>query len=126
MPKTSLLIEDHKDIREGTAELLELEGYHVISVQNGLEGIAAARLNIPDLIICDILMPEIDGYGVFRRLLAEESTSHIPFIFFTSKSETADKDKAQEIGHCSYLVKPFNETDLLNNISSMLGKPGIP
>ena len=120
MPKTILLIEDNEDIRENTAELLELEGFRVLAVQNGQDGIALTRTDLPDLVICDILMPEMDGYAVFRRLLSQEETRHIPFIFFTARSESVDKAKADAIGRCSYLIKPFDETELLALIARVL------
>lgn len=118
--KTILLIEDNADIRENTMELLELEGYQVLSVDNGVEGTCLAQLRLPDLVICDILMRETDGYTVFRSLLDNKATRHIPFIFMTAKSETADRNKALGIGRCRYLVKPFDEQELFAAIREML------
>lgn len=118
--KTILLIEDNADIRENTVELLELEGYRVIAADNGVEGICLAQLRLPDVVICDILMRETDGYTVFRSLLDHEDTRHIPFIFMTAKSETADRKKAFSMGRCSYLVKPFDEKELFFAIRGLL------
>lgn len=118
--KTILLIEDNADILENMIELLELEGYRVLSAVNGVEGIWLAKLQLPDLVLCDILMPETDGYAVFHSLLENEDTSHIPFIFMTAKSETADRNRAFDIGRCSYLIKPFDEKDLFAAIREML------
>jgi CheY-like chemotaxis protein len=115
-----LLIEDNQDIRENTAELLELEGYRVTTADNGLEGIRLAERYIPDLIISDVLMPGADGYTVFQALLNQEATRHIPFLFITAKSESADKAKALSIGRCAYLVKPFDEKELLDCLAEML------
>lgn len=115
-----LLIEDNQDIRENTAELLELEGYRVITADNGLEGIRLAGLHFPDLVISDVLMPGADGYTVFQALLDRETTRHIPFLFITAKSESADKAKALSIGRCAYLVKPFDEKELLDCLAKML------
>lgn len=120
LQKTILLIEDNADIRENTIELLELEGYRVLSADNGVEGICLAQLQLPDLVLCDILMRETDGYTVFRSLLENEDTRAIPFIFMTAKSETADQNKAYGIGRCSYLIKPFDEKDLFAAIREML------
>ena len=121
MRKTLLLIEDNEDIRENTAELLELEGYQVLTADNGLEGIRQAQANLPDLIICDVLMREADGYTVFRTLLEDSSTRDIPFIFVTAKSETADRAVAVAIGTCDYLIKPFDERELFACITRLLG-----
>ncbi|UOE49794.1 response regulator [Mucilaginibacter sp. SMC90] len=123
MQKTILLIEDNEDIRENTAELLDLEGYHVITADNGLEGIRQAQANLPDLIICDVLMREADGYTVFRTLLEDSSTRDIPFIFVTAKSETADRAIARAIGTCEYLIKPFDEKELFDCIRGLLSGP---
>ncbi len=120
MQKTILLIEDNRDIRENTAELLELEGHRVITAENGLHGIQLAEVNLPDLVICDVLMPEADGYAVFRALLNGANTRQIPFIFITAKSENSDKAKAMEIGQCGYLVKPFDEKELFDSIKKYL------
>lgn len=122
--KIILLIEDNQDIRENTAELLELEGFRVLQADDGLEGIRQAKKDLPDLIICDVLMREADGYTVFRTIVEDPATRHIPFIFITAKSETADRNKAFEIGRCSYLIKPFDEQDLFTCIHSVLSGPG--
>lgn len=119
-PKTILLIEDNADIRENTVELLELEGYQVLQADNGIDGISLAQVRLPDVVICDILMRETDGYTVFRSLLDHKDTCHIPFIFMTAKSETADCKKAYDIGRCSYLVKPFDEKELFSAIRELL------
>jgi CheY-like chemotaxis protein len=115
-----LLIEDNQDIRENTAELLELEGYEVMTADNGLEGIRLAERYLPDLVISDVLMPGADGYTVFQALLNQEATRHIPFLFITAKSESSDRAKALSIGRCTYLVKPFDETELLDCLAKML------
>ncbi|HEY0175409.1 MAG TPA: response regulator [Pedobacter sp.] len=122
MQKTILLIEDNKDIRENVAELLELEGFRVITAENGVEGILQAQMNLPDLVICDVLMQEADGYTVFRTLLDGETTRDIPFVFITAKSESSDRAKAMEIGACDYLIKPFDEVELFTCITKMLSK----
>ena len=121
--RTILIIEDNLEIREGTAEILELTGrYNVLTAENGKIGVELANKNIPDLILCDIMMPELDGYGVLYMLSKQEATIHIPFIFLTAKSERVDMRKAMEMGADDYLVKPFDDIELLNSIESRLRK----
>ena len=121
--RTILIIEDNLEIREGTAEILELTGsYNVLTAENGRIGVDLALKHVPDLILCDIMMPELDGYGVLYMLSKQESTMHIPFIFLTAKSERVDMRKAMEMGADDYLVKPFDDIELLNSIESRLRK----
>ena len=121
--RTILIIEDNLEIREGTAEILELTGsYNVLTAENGRIGVDLALKHLPDLILCDIMMPELDGYGVLYMLSKQESTMHIPFIFLTAKSERVDMRKAMEMGADDYLVKPFDDIELLNSIESRLRK----
>lgn len=117
-----LLIEDNIDILENTAEILELAGYEVATAENGLRGVEKAKSNDFDLIICDIMMPELDGYGVLHILSKNPQTSLIPFIFLTAKSETVDFRKGMSLGADDYLTKPFEKTDLLNAIELRLEK----
>lgn len=115
--KTILIIEDNADIREGTIEILELTGrYHVLAAANGRDGVDLATAHLPDLILCDIMMPELDGYGVLYILSKNEDTAHIPFIFLTAKAERSDMRKAMELGADDYLTKPFDDVELLNAI----------
>lgn len=119
--KTILIIEDNIDIREGTTEILELTGqYDIITAENGRVGVDLATRHIPDLILCDIMMPELDGYGVLFMLSKIESTSKIPFIFLTAKAERADMRKAMEMGADDYLTKPFDDVELMNAIEVRL------
>ncbi|RKO68352.1 response regulator [Sphingobacterium puteale] len=121
--KTILIIEDNIDIREGTTEILELTGrYEVITAENGRVGVDLATRHIPDLILCDIMMPELDGYGVLFMLSKIESTAKIPFIFLTAKAERADMRKAMEMGADDYLTKPFDDVELMNAIEVRLKK----
>ena len=121
--RTILIIEDNLEIREGTAEILGLTGsYNVLTAENGRIGVDLALKHVPDLILCDIMMPELDGYGVLYMLSKQESTMHIPFIFLTAKSERVDMRKAMEMGADDYLVKPFDDIELLNSIESRLRK----
>lgn len=123
--KTILIIEDNTDIREGTTEILELTGrYHVLTAENGRDGVDLATAHLPDLILCDIMMPELDGYGVLYILSKNEETAHIPFIFLTAKVERSDMRKAMELGADDYLTKPFDDVELLNAIDVRFKKRG--
>lgn len=120
--KKILVIEDNADMRENIAEILELANYHVITAANGKDGIKIARAEHPDLIICDIMMPELDGYGVLSVLSRDLNTADIPFIFLTAKAEKQDIRKGMEMGADDYLTKPFTDTDLLNAIKARFTK----
>jgi DNA-binding response OmpR family regulator len=120
--KTILLIEDNKYVRETTADLLEFANYNVIKAEDGYIGVRKAREHIPDLVLCDILMPGIDGYEVLKLLSKNPKTEHIPFIFLTSKTERNDVRKGMILGADDYLLKPFEEHELLESIESRLRK----
>nr|MBC7612879.1 response regulator [Pseudopedobacter sp.] len=117
-----LIIEDNEDIRESTAEILDLAGYQVSVASNGKLGVEMAQKEIPSLIICDIMMPELDGYGVLYLLEKNPTTAVIPFIFLTAKAERADMRKAMEMGADDYLTKPFDDMELLNAVECRLNK----
>lgn len=121
-PKTILIIEDNHDIRESTAEILTLADYQVYTAENGKKGVELAISNNPDIILCDIMMPELDGYGVLYMLSKNEQTAGIPFIFITAKSERTDMRKGMEMGADDYLTKPFGDMELLNAIETRLLK----
>ena len=118
--KTILLIEDNKDVRENTSEILELANYKVIQAENGKQGVEEAQHHKPDLIICDIMMPVLDGYGVIHLLNKNQETASIPFIFLTAKSEHLDFRKGMEMGADDYISKPFDDIELLNAVESRL------
>jgi len=120
--KKILLIEDSPDVREMTAEILELENYVVATAENGKVGLEKVNLFEPDLILCDIMMPELDGYGVFKKLDQHPKTAIIPFIFLTAKSEKSDLRKGMNLGADDYLTKPFEANDLLTAIETRLRK----
>ncbi|MBB2150483.1 response regulator [Pedobacter gandavensis] len=123
MKKTLILIiEDNDDIRESTAEILELANYEVLQAINGRTGVDLAISHLPDVILCDIMMPELDGYGVLYLLHKNEQTATIPFIFLTAKAERLDMRKGMEMGADDYLTKPFDDVELLNAIESRLSK----
>ena len=120
--KTLLLIEDNEEVRENTAEILELSMYNVIKASDGKEGIEMAIEHKPDLIICDIMMPVLDGYGVLHALEKNEEIKNTPFIFLTAKTERSDFRKGMELGADDYISKPFDPTELLNSIDRRLRK----
>ena len=120
--KTILLIEDDIVLRETTAEILELENYKVVTAADGKRGAEQAKILLPDLIICDIMMPEMDGYDVFKVLLEDEKTKRIPFIFMSAKTEIKDIRKGMDLGADDYLTKPVEEELLLSAIESRLAK----
>lgn len=120
--KKILLIEDNEDLRSNTAEILELSNYQVISAENGKTGITKAIQEKPDLIICDIMMPELDGYGVLHAVQRNDAIKNTPFIFLTAKTERSDLRKGMESGADDYITKPFDGTELLNAVSSRLKK----
>lgn len=120
--KKILLIEDNDDIRENTAEILELANYKVITAANGKEGVEMALEQLPDLIVCDIMMPVLDGYGVLHAIHKNELVKNTPFIFLTAKTERTDQRKGMDLGADDYITKPFDGTELLNAVDSRLKK----
>lgn len=120
--KTILLIEDNKVIRENMAEILELSDYNVLIAKDGKEGVALAVEHRPDLIVCDIMMPVLDGYGVIHMLQKKAETRNIPFIFLTAKTEREEIRKGMQLGADDYITKPFTETELLTAIETRLRK----
>jgi DNA-binding response OmpR family regulator len=117
-----LVIEDNPDVRDNTAEILTLAGYEVTTAPNGKIGIEKAQQQKYDLIICDIMMPELDGYGVLHILNKNTETAAVPFIFLTAKVEKTDIRKGMTLGADDYLTKPFDDTDLLNAVEARLRK----
>lgn len=111
--KTILLIEDNENILENLTEYFELEGYKITATNNGKDGVNMAKESVPDLIICDVLMSEMNGYEVLKSLLATSKTNAIPFIFSTSNSEKVDRTEALELGADDYIIKPFELEALL-------------
>jgi CheY-like chemotaxis protein/CRP-like cAMP-binding protein len=120
--KKIVLIEDNQEVRENTAEILDLAGYQVFTANNGKRGVELVQSENPDLIICDIMMPELDGYGVLHILSKKPETASIPFIFLTAKAEKTDIRKGMTLGADDYLTKPFDDTDLLNAVETRLRK----
>ncbi|MGG6293127.1 response regulator [Leptolyngbya sp. AN02str] len=117
-----LVIEDETLLRENTIELLELEGFQAISAENGVVGVQLAQKFKPDLIICDVMMPELDGFGVLHQLRQNSATATIPFIFLTAKTERADIREGMDLGADDYLAKPYEANELLKAIATRLEK----
>ncbi len=120
--KTVLVIEDNFDIRENICEILELDGYKTLQAADGNEGVLTAQQSLPDLIICDIMMPGLDGYEVLKILSTDSKTSSIPFIFLTAKAESADFRKGLSFGADDYITKPFGDKELLQAVRLRLQK----
>jgi DNA-binding response OmpR family regulator len=118
--KKILLIEDNLEMRENTSEILDLAGYVMVVAENGKQGVEMAKKEKPDLIISDIMMPDLDGYGVLHILSKDPDTAGIPFIFLTAKADRGDMRKGMNMGADDYLTKPFEETELLNAIETRL------
>ncbi len=117
-----LLIEDNEALRENTAEILSLASFQVETAENGKVGIEMALKNPPDLIVCDIMMPVLDGYGVYQIINKNDALQHIPFIFLSAKSERSDLRKGMEMGADDYITKPFSDAELINAIKTRLEK----
>lgn len=117
-----LVIEDEVLLRANTVQILSFEDFHTIEAENGLLGVQLAQEQLPDLILCDVMMPELDGYGVLVALRQNPLTSAIPFIFTTAKANHADLRQGMELGADDFLSKPFSADELLAAISTQLKK----
>jgi diguanylate cyclase (GGDEF)-like protein len=122
MMKKILVIEDEEFVRENILELLDAEGFEVISAENGRIGVDLAKAMTPDLILCDVMMPGLDGYGVLTALRQESVTAAVPFIFLTAKAAKTDFRQGMELGADDYITKPFTRAELLGAIASRLKK----
>ena len=123
--KKILIVEDNQFLRTTTADILQLAGYEVIQAEHGKEGVERAQLDRPDMIVCDVEMPELDGYGVLHYLSNDPKTAMIPFIFLTSRDGAEEMRRGMSSGADDYLVKPFSEADLLATIEVRLKKSAI-
>src|SRR5258708_3396489 len=118
--KKILVIEDEPEMRRNITTLLRYYDYEPIAAENGREGIAAARREKPDLVLCDVMMPELDGHGVLQALQADATLARIPFIFLTAKGEKDDIRAGMNLGADDYLTKPVANTDLIRAIEARL------
>jgi DNA-binding response OmpR family regulator len=119
---TVLVIEDQQPIRENITAILETEGYTVICAKDGSFGLRIVREKQPDLILCDIMMPGIDGYGVLNALRHNPTTAAIPFIFLTARTDHSDLRQGMNLGADDYLTKPFTRNDLIDSVRARLQK----
>lgn len=120
--KRILVIEDNPEVRENLTEILELSGYTVEEAENGKAGVEKALTSPPDLILCDVMMPELDGFGVLQILSKKSTTSAVPFIFLTAKTEKEDLRRGMNLGADDYLTKPIYKDELLQVIQHRLEK----
>ena len=120
--KTILIIVDNSEERENISALLELNGYKVISATNGKDGVSAAQQHHPDLIICDLIMPLLDGYGVIHLLGKNIDTARIPFIFLSSRSDHSELKGGLELRSDDCITMPFSKTEMLKSVESRLKK----
>ncbi|MEM8585445.1 MAG: response regulator [Bacteroidota bacterium] len=119
---TILVIEDNEAVRENIAETLELSSYQVLTAEDGNVGVKLAKAHQPNLILCDVMMPQLDGFGVLRILSKQPETASIPFIFLTARGEKADFRRGMELGADDYITKPFGKDELLLAIDTRLSK----
>ena len=123
--KKILIIEDDNNIRESIDDLLRMKGYKTMVAKNGEEGLMISETSTVDLVVCDIMMPELNGYGVLQIISKDITTKHIPFIFLSAKSEHKDIRKGMNLGADDYITKPFDESELFSAIESRLAKVAI-
>ncbi|MEY3366999.1 MAG: hypothetical protein RI973_154 [Bacteroidota bacterium] len=118
--KSILFVEDNLEILENTLEILELNGFRAIGAYNGVEGMELAIKHRPDLVISDIQIPKMDGYGLLEKLRQHPQTARIPFIFLSASAQREDIEKGRISGADAYLVKPVSADDLLSAINNIL------
>ena len=118
--KKVLVIEDEPEMRRNLLTILKLEKFHPLGAENGRVGVRLARAEKPDLVLCDVMMPELDGYGVLRALREDPATIAMPFIFLTAKGEKPDQRCGMDLGADDYLTKPVAKADLLGAINARL------
>ena len=118
--KKILVIEDEPEMRRNLLTILKFEKFEPLGAENGRIGLDLARTEKPDLILCDVMMPELDGYGVLQGLRENPETVALPFIFLTAKGEKVDQRCGMSLGADDYLTKPVPRADLLNAISARL------
>lgn len=118
--KKILVIEDEPEMRRNLTTILRLEKFQPLAAENGRAGIELAKRELPDLILCDVMMPELDGHGVLQALRADAATAAIPFVFLTAKGEREDLRAGMNLGADDYLTKPVPKADLLKAIAARL------
>ncbi len=125
MPKV-LAVDDHAEIRRLVQINLERNGYEVVTAADGREALDKLKEDPPDLILCDVIMPQMDGFAFLKEVRSNPETARIPFILLTVKAQDADVQMGQEVGADAYLTKPFNPRELLSSIDQVLKAPQRP
>lgn len=123
-PKRIVVIEDEPEMRRNITRLLTLEGYEAASAENGLAGLELVRQRKPDLVLCDVMMPAMDGHEVLRRVREDAALRSIPFIFLTAKGEKSDQREGMNLGADDYLTKPVDNEDLIAAVAARLQRAG--
>jgi CheY-like chemotaxis protein len=118
--KKILVIEDENFIRENLLELLEIEGFEAVGAENGCVGVELAKQQQPNLILCDVMMPELDGYGVLEALRQDPVTAKIPFLFLTASADRSNLQKIRDLGINDFILKPFNVDKFLAAIADRM------
>ena len=119
---TVLIIEDNREILENTVEILELEGYKTLTASDGGIGIEQVRKHRPDIVLCDIMMPEVDGYQVLKAITEDPELAHIPFIFLTASVERKEVQAGFDMGAKGYIRKPFDSEELFKTIETCISE----
>lgn len=114
-----VIIEDETDIRENTVEMLELDGFEVYAAENGMKGVKLVETVMPDIIICDVRMPEMNGYDEIKTLKENPKTQDIPFFFFTASAEKAAEERGLGLGAVGYMKKPLHNDILIQNLKDL-------
>ncbi|MCC6234769.1 MAG: response regulator transcription factor [Verrucomicrobiales bacterium] len=122
---TILIIEDDEQTRENLQTILELEGFRPLTASDGAAGLEAVRRQIPDLILCDVMMPRLDGFGVLRELRGHPETAAVPFIFLTARGERKDQRIGMELGADDYLTKPASVDEVLRAVRTRLERETV-
>ena len=122
---TILVIEDEQAIRRNIAEMLSFEGYATLEAENGRVGVETVLQHVPDLVICDVMMPELDGFGVIRELQVDLSTAMIPFIFLTARVDRQSMRYGMELGADDYITKPFTPDELVGAVRTRFRKHAV-
>jgi CheY-like chemotaxis protein len=120
-----LVIEDETPIRANLRRLLDMEGFDVAEAADGRQGLEMARTLLPDVILCDVMMPELDGFGVLMALREDAATAEIPFVFLSASAEQSDLQNGLALGACHYVTKPFNLQSLLQVLDELTGKARV-
>lgn len=127
MSQTIVVIEDQEEVRENLVETLELDGYSVHAAADGHAGVRAVREHSPQLVLCDVMMPRLDGYGVLKLLRDDDATRHIPLVFLTARAEREDLRRGMNLGAADYVTKPYFQDELLNVVKQrVLPEGGQP